>query len=97
MAIVKSPNSHYTGVSASVSFINGVGECSDPALLQWFKDHGYEVEDSHPDKAEKLIEDMTVPELKEYATAKIIDLGDATKKEDILMAIKAADGGGDGK
>ncbi|MEV4155416.1 hypothetical protein AB0J48_20535 [Nocardia salmonicida] len=31
----------------------------------------------------------TVPRLQEYATAKEIDLGDATKKADILAAIQA--------
>jgi hypothetical protein len=37
------------------------------------------------------IDDMTVPQLKEYAALNKIDLGDATKKEDILAAIKAAE------
>ena len=35
---------------------------------------------------------MTVAELKEYAAAKNIDLGDATKRDDILIAIAAAEG-----
>lgn len=34
------------------------------------------------------IEDMTVKQLKEYAAFHSIDLGDATKKADILAAIK---------
>jgi len=33
---------------------------------------------------------MTVPELKEHAEANSIDLGDATKKADIIKAIKKA-------
>lgn len=49
---IKSPNKDYTGVSASVPFCNGVGETEDPYLIQWFKDHGYEVEET-PKKAEK--------------------------------------------
>lgn len=49
---IKSPNKDYTGVSASVPFCNGVGETEDPYLIQWFKDHGYEVEET-PEKAEK--------------------------------------------
>ena len=39
-----SPVKDYTGVSASVPFCNGVGETDDPHLIEWFKDHGYEVE-----------------------------------------------------
>ena len=41
---VYAPNKQYTGVSASVSFCNGVGETGDPRLLNWFRSHGYEVE-----------------------------------------------------
>ncbi|MDQ0091663.1 hypothetical protein J2T12_005103 [Paenibacillus anaericanus] len=45
------------------------------------------------EEAEKLIGDMTSPELKAYAKKKGIDLGDATKKEDILIKIQEAEGG----
>ncbi|WP_438435412.1 DUF7210 family protein [Gorillibacterium sp. sgz500922] len=40
--------------------------------------------------ADKAVDDMTVAELKAYAKAQGIDLGDATKKEEILAAVKAA-------
>jgi predicted NUDIX family NTP pyrophosphohydrolase len=39
----------------------------------------------------KPVEKMTVPELKQYAEEKQIDLGDATKKDEILAAIQAAE------
>lgn len=42
---VFAPNKQYTGTSASVPFLNGVGETEDPRLLHWFQRHGYEVED----------------------------------------------------
>lgn len=42
---VYAPNRQYTGMSASVSFCNGVGETSNPHLLNWFRSHGYEVEE----------------------------------------------------
>ena len=42
---IYSPNKDYTGVSASVPFCSGVGETEDPHLIQWFKDHGYKVDD----------------------------------------------------
>lgn len=36
------------------------------------------------------LDSMTVAELKEYAETNVIELGDATKKADILAAVKAA-------
>ncbi len=41
-------------------------------------------------KAEKKLEDMTVDQLKALAAEKNIDLGDATKKADIVAAIQLA-------
>ena len=40
-----SPVKTYTGMSASVPFCNGVGETEDPHLIEWFKEHGYEVKE----------------------------------------------------
>lgn len=42
---VYAPNRDYTGVSASVVFCNGVGETNDFRLLEWFRSHGYAVEE----------------------------------------------------
>lgn len=50
MAKIICPNKQYTGVSASVPFVNGVGETEDQHVIEWFKSHGYEVEE--PDAAE---------------------------------------------
>lgn len=44
MAKVYAPNQQYTGASASVTFVNGVGETDNPHLLQWFEDRGYIIE-----------------------------------------------------
>ncbi len=43
---VYSPNKDYAGVSASVPFCGGVGETDDPYLLDWFRKHGYTVEET---------------------------------------------------
>lgn len=43
MAQIIAPNKDYTGESASVTFIKGVGETSDAYLIEWFKEHGYTV------------------------------------------------------
>lgn len=59
---VYSPNKSYTGVTASVPFCGGVGETEDPYLLDWFREHGYTVEE--PEKTiEKESEEETVKEL----------------------------------
>ena len=89
MAKVFSPNKDYTGVSATVEFTRGVGECADPYLLSWFEEHGYRVE---PESGESVnIDEMTVNQLKAYAAERGIELGKAKTKADILAAIEAAD------
>jgi len=45
MPKIYAPNKEYTGISAGVPFVNGVGETSDPHLINWFETHGYEVEE----------------------------------------------------
>ena len=42
MAKILAPNKKYCGVSASVSFVDGVGYTEDEDLIKWFDDHGYE-------------------------------------------------------
>ena len=44
MARIIAPNDQYNGTSASVAFERGVGETDDPALIAWFRTHGYQVE-----------------------------------------------------
>lgn len=50
MAKILAPNEHYTGLSASVMFINGIGETDNKHLLQWFEEKGYTVERSEPEQ-----------------------------------------------
>ena len=66
---IKSPNKYYTGVSASVPLCNGVGETEDPYLIQWFKDHGYKVEET-PEKASKEAVEKEEKPAKEKNTSK---------------------------
>ncbi|EPY06634.1 hypothetical protein PAALTS15_13557 [Paenibacillus alvei TS-15] len=44
MAKVIAPNQQYNGLSATIMFVNGVGETDDPHLLEWFSSKGYQVE-----------------------------------------------------
>jgi len=50
MAKIFCPNEQYSGISASVTFVNGVGETDNPQLIDWFKKHGYSVEDAEKDE-----------------------------------------------
>ena len=52
---IYSPNKDYTGISASVPFCGGVGETDNPRLIQWFKDHGYTVEEIKPDEKDQEV------------------------------------------
>ena len=45
MVTIRAKNKEYTGISASVAFAAGVGYTDNPHLIQWFKDHEYDVEE----------------------------------------------------
>lgn len=51
---------------------------------------GVITDDYEPIKS-KSVDEMTVPELREYATESGIDLGEAKKRDDILMIIQATE------
>ncbi|MDP4152602.1 MAG: hypothetical protein Q8865_04050 [Bacillota bacterium] len=59
MAQIFAPNKQYSGVSAGVTFKNGIGATSDPYLIGWFKEHGYEAQEpkQEPKKKAKAQED----------------------------------------
>ena len=42
---IYAPVKDATGTWASVRFVNGVGETDNPRLIEWFKTHGYKVEE----------------------------------------------------
>ncbi|MCX7715038.1 MAG: hypothetical protein N2171_04855 [Clostridia bacterium] len=44
MSKIIAPNKQYSGISAGVTFVNGVGETYDSNLIAWFESHGYEIE-----------------------------------------------------
>lgn len=62
----------------------GVFKTADKALAKKMKELGHTVEGL------KEIDDMTIEELKDYAAALNIELGEAIKKADILAVIKNA-------
>ena len=42
--IIKAPNP-ITGLHVSLQFRDGVARTDDPWLIQWFAEHGYQLED----------------------------------------------------
>ena len=52
---IYAPNEDYTGSSAGVTFVNGVGETDNLYLIEWFKDHGYKVDEESIDSEEKTM------------------------------------------
>jgi len=94
MAKIYSPNKQYSGISASVVFIRGVGETETPTLLDWFRSHGYAVEDEEkkePAKDSSSINEMDVDQLKAYAEDHKIDIGNSTSVNGILKKITDAE------
>lgn len=69
-------------------FVKGVFETNNEALAFSLKGMGYKVEG---EADAKPIDKMNVDELKDYAAEHKIDLGEATKKADILKIIQEAE------
>ena len=45
----------FTGIRASVMFVNGQGNTDDPHLIDWFKKNGYVVADGESTKVESEV------------------------------------------
>lgn len=72
MAKVYAPLKDYNGISASVTFVNGVGETDNENLLEWFEERGYTVErDEKPKRAKKTKE--VTEETSEGATEEVAE------------------------
>ena len=67
MAKVYAPLQGYNGISASVEFVNGVGETDNENLLEWFEEKGYTVEREKPKRAKKATEDVAEEVAEEVA------------------------------
>lgn len=81
-------NPNYSGISAGVSFADGVGETSVSHLVSWFRERGYIIED--------IIEKEDIPnlgykELLEYAKS-IGFNGIGYKKDELISEILRLEG-----
>ena len=86
-------NPQFCGKGAGgVQFANGKAEIDSDRMANWFKNHpGYIVEGG--EKPADTLSGMNKDKLKAYAAEHGIDLTDVPdKKENILNAIKAAEG-----
>ena len=84
MAKIYSNNKQYNGISASVNFVNGVGDCNIPHLLAWFQENGYTIVE---DKREPSIYDsMNYKEMTELAKERGFN-GIGLKKELLIKAL----------
>jgi hypothetical protein len=58
---IYAPVKDANGVWATVRFVDGVGETDNPALIEWFRRHGYRVplEESTPvSRAEEILDQV---------------------------------------
>ena len=100
---IYAPVDNVNGIYASVLFVNSVGETDNPALIEWFKSHGYEIVcDDNPRVVEKVedtieeptpkyaesIEDMSVSELREFMKQNGINPMNIQNKEKLIERFK---------
>lgn len=88
---IHTPVKGFTGTVAGVTFADGTGETNDEGAIAYFERHGYTIDDEPPAFPEGDPTDAwKVDQLKAYAAAHGIDLGAASKKDEIVAAIAAA-------
>lgn len=72
-----------------IKFVDGVAETNSESVAIKLRDMGYSVDGEFT--TDDPFDKMTVDELKAYADEHSIDLGEASKKKDILAKIQADD------
>lgn len=84
MAKIIAPNKNYNGISAGVSFRDGIGNTEDRHLIAWFREHGYTVE------AEPNPEAAAAQDLEKQSDPKLDQPANAEKKAKRKPKVKAA-------
>lgn len=57
MSKIYAPSKEYTGISAGILFVKGVGETDKKHLIEWFKSKGYGVDEETQETQETEIVD----------------------------------------
>jgi hypothetical protein len=52
---IYAPVENINGIYASVMFVNSVGETDNPALIEWFRSHGYRIERESTVSLEEIV------------------------------------------
>lgn len=83
MAKIYCNNKEFNGISASVNFVDGVGDSNISHLISWFKENGYTIIE---EKREPSVYDsMNYKELTELAKARGFN-GIGLKKDPLIKA-----------
>jgi hypothetical protein len=93
MAKIKSPNPQYTGVSASLQFVNGEAQTEDKWLIEWFQNKGYEVIEEVQESADQIEKDfskLTKDEIKAKLTELEVEFSSSDNKDELLEKLKVA-------
>lgn len=87
---IEAPNKQYSGVSAGVTFVNGVGETDQPHLIEWFLEHGYSVEKEIITILPGELEKMKKDELKQLAEKLGAVYETSSTNEQLISLIRVA-------
>lgn len=52
---IYAPVENINGIYASVMFTNSVGETNNPVLIEWFRSHGYQIEQETLSSLEEIV------------------------------------------
>ena len=83
MAKIYCNNKGFNGISASVSFVDGVGDSNIPHLISWFQENGYTIIEEKRDPS--VYDSMSYKELTELAKERGFN-GIGLKKEPLIKA-----------
>jgi hypothetical protein len=85
MAKIYCNNSQYNGISAGVSFVNGVGVTSNSHLIAWFTENGYTIIEDTPREPGEY-DEMNYKDLIELAKQQGFN-AIGYKKEQLIQAL----------
>lgn len=89
---IYAPVANVNGVYASVLFKDSVGETNNPALIEWFKAHGYRLEESpkvqQEDLLTKVAEEVETPSQPDFESMTPLELRDWMRENGYASAIK---------